>query len=110
MTNETNFVGKVVDKHIFLIGIDDNGKPIQCPHAELFEQKGLSALRVSENSELKHPFRRLTKKEVVLFFKGMDTDGTLLEKPSEWLARIEAQHAERMATDKEYRELFNSVK
>ena len=105
----TDFIGKIVDGHIFLICKDDNGNTIQCPHVELFTEKGLIALPVPQDREIKEPYKRLTKKELALFFYGQDINGNVLEKPSEWHARTDKRHAELMATDKKYRETFNEV-
>ena len=84
---KTNYIGKIIDNHIFLICENDKGDKIQCPHVELFTQNGFVALSIPEGSEPKSPYKRLSKKEVALFFNGMDTNGNILEKPSEWHKR-----------------------
>ena len=40
----------------------------------------------------------------------MDTQGNVLEKPSEWHARHEKAHLEQMATNEEYRKTFEAFK
>ena len=103
---KTNYIGKIIDNHIFLICKNENGNTVQCPHAELFMQNNFVALPIPEDSEPKAPYKRLTKKEVALFFNGMDTNGNILEKPSENLAKSHQRHLELLATNKEYRETW----
>lgn len=105
----TGYIGKVVDNHIFLICKDKEGNNIQCPHVEIFKDEGLTAISYAGKGTPKSPLKFLTEKEVALFFNGLDANGNLLEKPSEYKARVEAEHAKKMKEDPEYRKLFNEV-
>ena len=105
---KTNYIGKIIDKHIFLICKNEQGDTIQCPHVELFTLNGFVALPLAENREPKAPYVRLSQKEVALFFNGMDTDGNMLEKPSESLAKAKQEHEELMATNEEYRKSWEA--
>jgi len=81
-----SYIGKIIDKHIFLICENDKGETIQCPHVELFTSMGLSAKSYDESREPKKPWKFLTKQEVICFFKGLDTDGNKVKTPSEFFA------------------------
>ena len=80
----TGYIGTIIDKHIFLIWEDNEGRKIQCPHVELFIKNGYVALACPENTEPKAPYKFLTKLEVAQFFNGLNTDGNKVKTPSEF--------------------------
>lgn len=82
----TGYIGKIIDKHIFLICEDSNGNKIQCPHVELFTKNGFVALSCSQEQQPKAPYKFLTKLEVAQFFNGLDTDGNKVKTPTEFFA------------------------